>query len=72
MPTPRCTTRRNRGANYQFFSTQMTERVSQRLSTETRLRRALERGEFTLHYQSLVELASGRIVQLCRHDSCRV
>jgi len=48
-------------ANYQFFSTQMTERVSRRLSTETRLRRALEQGEFTLHYQPLVELASGRI-----------
>ena len=48
-------------ANYQFFSAQMTERVSRRLSTETRLRRALEQGEFTLHYQPLIELASGRI-----------
>jgi diguanylate cyclase (GGDEF)-like protein len=48
-------------ANHQFFSTQMTERVSRRLSTETSLRRALERGEFALHYQPLVELASGRI-----------
>ena len=41
--------------NYQFFSAQMTERVSRRLSTETDLRRALERGEFTLHYQPLVD-----------------
>src|SRR5439155_20016887 len=48
-------------ANYQFFSAQMTERVSQRLSTETRLRGALEHGEFTLHYQPLVDLASGRV-----------
>ncbi len=48
-------------ANYQFFSEQMTERVSRRLSTETSLRRALERGEFQLHYQPLIELASGRV-----------
>ena len=48
-------------ANFQFFSAQMTERVSRRLSTETDLRRALERGEFTLHYQPLIDLAAGRI-----------
>ena len=48
-------------ANYQFFSSQMNERVSRRLSTETSLRRALEHGEFTLHYQPLIELATGRI-----------
>ena len=48
-------------ANYQFFSAQMTERVNRRLSTETNLRRALERGEFILHYQPLVNLATGRI-----------
>ena len=48
-------------ANYQFFSSQMNERVSRRLSTETSLRRALEHGEFTLHYQPLIDLATGRI-----------
>ena len=48
-------------SNYQFFSAQMTERVSRRLSTETDLRRALEHGEFSLHYQPLIDLAEGRI-----------
>jgi diguanylate cyclase (GGDEF)-like protein len=48
-------------ANYQFFSAQMTERVSRRLSTETDLRRALEQGEFSLHYQPLIDLTGGRI-----------
>ncbi len=48
-------------ANYQFFSAQMTERVSRRLSTETDLRRALEHGEFVLHYQPLIDLAASRV-----------
>jgi len=48
-------------ANYQFFSAQMTERVSRRLSTETDLRRALEQGEFALNYQPLIDLAANRV-----------
>jgi EAL domain-containing protein (putative c-di-GMP-specific phosphodiesterase class I) len=48
-------------ANYQFFSAQMTERVSRRLSTETDLRRALEHGEFALNYQPLIDLAASRV-----------
>jgi len=48
-------------ANYQFFSAQMTERVSRRLSTETDLRRALEHGEFALHYQPLIDLVTSRV-----------
>jgi len=48
-------------ANYQFFSAQMTERVSRRLSTETDLRRALEHGEFALHYQPLIDLTTTRV-----------
>jgi diguanylate cyclase (GGDEF)-like protein len=48
-------------ANFQFFSTQMTERVTRRLSTETQLRRALERGEFIMYYQPVIDLATARI-----------
>jgi diguanylate cyclase (GGDEF)-like protein len=47
--------------NFQFFSAQLTERVSHRLSTETNLRRALERGEFIVHYQPLMNLSTGQI-----------
>jgi diguanylate cyclase (GGDEF)-like protein len=47
--------------NFQFFSQQMNERVSRRLSTETSMRRALDRGEFALHYQPLIHLVSGGI-----------
>ncbi|MEO8304270.1 MAG: EAL domain-containing protein [Betaproteobacteria bacterium] len=49
-------------ANYQFFTAKMSERVSHRLSTETSLRRALERGEFVVHYQPQVELKPGRLI----------
>ena len=47
--------------NYQFFSAEMNERVSRRLSIETALRRALEHGEFALHYQPLVDLPPARV-----------
>jgi len=47
--------------NCQFFQPQMNERVSRRLATESSLRRALDRGEFRLHYQPLVRLAGHAI-----------
>ena len=49
---------------FQFYSAEMTERTSERLSLEARLRHALERDEFVLHYQPKVELSSGRITGL--------
>jgi diguanylate cyclase (GGDEF)-like protein/PAS domain S-box-containing protein len=48
--------------NYQFFSPEMNVRAVERHSLETALRAALERNEFTLHYQPQVDLRSGKVV----------
>jgi diguanylate cyclase (GGDEF)-like protein/PAS domain S-box-containing protein len=50
--------------NYQLFAPALNVRAVNRLSLETRLRRALEREEFLLHYQPQVNLATRRIVGL--------
>lgn len=47
---------------YRFFNEQMNVNALGRLVLENRLRQALERDELRLHYQPLVELATGRIV----------
>lgn len=47
--------------NYQFFTQGMNARALAVLSLEHSLRQALERGEFVLHYQPRIELASGQI-----------
>ena len=47
---------------FQFFTADMHERIRRRVELESSLRRALERGEFELHYQPQVSLADGRIV----------
>jgi diguanylate cyclase (GGDEF)-like protein/PAS domain S-box-containing protein len=46
---------------YQIFDIAMDGEVSRRLALETALRRAVERGAFCLHYQPIVELASGQV-----------
>jgi len=46
---------------YQFYLPQMNERLTQRLQLEMRLRGALERGEYLLHYQPKARLDSGTI-----------
>ncbi|WP_168204803.1 EAL domain-containing protein [Noviherbaspirillum sp. UKPF54] len=48
--------------NFQFYTPAMNKRVNERLTLEAKLRQALEREEFALHYQPKVELAGGRIV----------
>ncbi|WP_075791947.1 EAL domain-containing protein [Massilia putida] len=47
--------------NFQFYVAEMHENATQRLQTETQLRQALERGEFLLHYQPKLDLATGTI-----------
>jgi diguanylate cyclase (GGDEF)-like protein len=49
-------------ANFQFYTSEMNERVSDRLALESALRRALERREFLLHYQEKVDLRTGEII----------
>jgi diguanylate cyclase (GGDEF)-like protein/PAS domain S-box-containing protein len=47
--------------SYQFFKPSMNVRAVERQSIEESLRRALERQEFTLHYQPKVSLKTGEI-----------
>src|SRR5437773_6328361 len=49
-------------ANFQFYPSEMNERVNERLALENAMRRAIERKEFCLHYQQRVDLKSGAIV----------
>jgi diguanylate cyclase (GGDEF)-like protein/PAS domain S-box-containing protein len=48
--------------NYQFFTRSMNIITQQRLVLENDLRRALEHGELSLHYQPQVDLRTGAIV----------
>jgi diguanylate cyclase (GGDEF)-like protein len=47
---------------YQFFDEQMNVEAIEYLSLKNGLRRAVERGEFILHYQPQINLASGAVV----------
>ena len=46
---------------YRFFTAEMNQRTVAKVQLNTDLRRAIEREEFTLHYQPKVELADGRL-----------
>jgi diguanylate cyclase (GGDEF)-like protein len=48
--------------NFQFYSEAMNPHSFERLALESSLRRALEQGEFELHYQPKIDLRSNRIV----------
>lgn len=47
--------------NYQFFTPEMDAQAHRRISLESKLRKAIEREEFELHYQPLVDMDSGVI-----------
>ncbi|WP_374654866.1 EAL domain-containing protein [Dongia sp.] len=47
---------------YRFYTAALTDKANQRLSMERRLRRAIERDEFLLHFQPLVRIADRHIV----------
>ena len=49
------------GERYLFHTQKMTESVASRLTLENQLRQALDKGEFVLHYQPTVNLASGKL-----------
>ncbi|MHB1353900.1 MAG: EAL domain-containing protein [Thiobacillus sp.] len=49
---------------YQFYAPEMNARGQELLSLETDLRRALDRGEFLLHYQPQLDLRHNRIAGL--------
>ncbi|HJQ29615.1 MAG TPA: EAL domain-containing protein [Rubrobacter sp.] len=56
-------TAKRRGKNgYEVFSPSMNTRVFERLEVENQLRRAVERQEFVVHYQPIIDLESGAIV----------
>ena len=46
---------------YRVFTSQMHEKVKERLRVESNLRQAIERNELVLHYQPQVDLKTGRI-----------
>jgi len=51
---------------YRFYTTTMEThgKASHYLAMETRLRHALDREEFLLHYQPLIDIKSGRVIAL--------
>ena len=44
-----------------FYTADLSQQVRLRLNMETHMRRALERGEFSLHYQPQVDIRSGLV-----------
>jgi len=54
--------KQNGGNTFAFYSQEMNAAAVERLMLKSKLRRAVERDEFVVHYQPKVDLADGRIV----------
>ena len=52
------------GSRYLFYAPEMNARVAESLAMEHRLRRALEDGTLSLHYQPKIDMASGEVAGL--------
>jgi diguanylate cyclase (GGDEF)-like protein/PAS domain S-box-containing protein len=50
------------GERYLFYTQEMTERIAEKLSLENKLRQAIEKEEFVLHYQPKVDMENRAIV----------
>jgi diguanylate cyclase (GGDEF)-like protein/PAS domain S-box-containing protein len=50
--------------NFQFFDPKMNDAALERLTIEHSLRLALEREEFCLHFQPIIDVLSGRVVSV--------
>jgi diguanylate cyclase (GGDEF)-like protein/PAS domain S-box-containing protein len=50
------------GDRYLFYTQKMTERIAEKLGLENKLRQAVEKEEFVLHYQPKVDLENRSIV----------
>jgi len=48
--------------NFQFFTDDLNVMMQERFELESNLRRAIDRGQFELHYQPRVDLATRRVV----------
>jgi diguanylate cyclase (GGDEF)-like protein/PAS domain S-box-containing protein len=47
---------------FRFYTQELTDKAMERIQIEEQLRRALENGELTLHYQPQMRLADGRLI----------
>jgi len=47
---------------YRVFTPEMNQKVAQAMWLDTNLRKAIQEGQFVLHYQPLVDLATGNIL----------
>jgi diguanylate cyclase (GGDEF)-like protein/PAS domain S-box-containing protein len=48
--------------NFQFFTAELNQLITERLELENKLRRALERKQFTLRYQPRVDMRTGKVI----------